>query len=57
MKTYQINGRTLDQQDIDLVIHLHNSGNDTNAIANYLDWSFWTIAEVLYKFLGYRSEL
>jgi hypothetical protein len=57
MISYKINGNVYDQTDIDYVIHLHKSGNDTKEIANYLDWSFWTVAEILYKFTGYRSEL
>ena len=57
MTTYKINGVTYDQADIDYVIHLHNSGNETKEIANYLDWSFWTVAEILYKSIGYRSTI
>jgi hypothetical protein len=43
-----------EKEDVDYIIHLFKSGNEPNEIAKHMDWSFWTVAEILYKHLGYR---
>jgi hypothetical protein len=45
------------QETINYVIHLHNSGNDERAIADHTGLGFWTVTEILYKSIGYRSTL
>jgi hypothetical protein len=45
------------QETIDYVVDLHKSGNDERAIADHTGLGFWTVAEILYKSIGYRSQI
>lgn len=54
---YKINGNTYTQEDIDYVLHLFNSGNEPEAIAEYLDWSWWSVAAILRKFANHRCTI
>ena len=35
------------QEQIEYIHHLHRSGNDIKVIAEHLDWSFWTVLNIL----------
>ena len=49
---YKINNNEYTKKEIEYVLYLHRSGNDAQEIAEYLDWSFWTVSEILKKFTG-----
>jgi hypothetical protein len=47
----------MSEETINYVIHLHKSGNEANAIAEHTGLSFWTVAEILYKFLNFKCTI
>ena len=57
MATYKINGINLDQDDIDNVLNLFNSGNDAQVISEHTGRSFWTVAEILDQFANHKSTI
>ena len=39
--------RNHSQEQLDYVEHLHRSGNDIQAIAEHMDWSYWTVLNII----------
>jgi hypothetical protein len=44
-------------QTIAYVLRLHKSGNDANLIAEHTGLSFWTVAEILNKYSGFKNTI
>jgi len=39
--------RNHSQEQLDYVKHLYESGNDIQAIAEHMDWSYWTVLNII----------
>jgi hypothetical protein len=39
------------------VLHLYKSGNDEKTISEHIGLSFWTVAEILNKYLNHKTTI
>ena len=47
----------IDQERIDEVMHLYQSGNSIKTIAEYLSWSFWTVLDIVYEHTDKKHDI